>query len=150
VLMVLDDVTEPAQVSPLVPNSVGSVVLVTSNEELAELALDDAEFLPLDPLDDDASVRLLVEVCGAKRIAAEPDSVARIVELCAGLPIALRVAGARLKERPRLAVAELADEIADERRGLAAFAMRGKPMVSPVFTVAYRRLPPDAARLYRL
>jgi tetratricopeptide (TPR) repeat protein len=150
VLVVLDDVTEPAQVSPLVPNSMGSVVLVTSNERLAELALDDAEFLSLDPLDEDAGVRLLAEICGGRRIAAEPESVARIVGLCDGLPIALRVAGARLKERPRLAVAELADEIADERRGLAAFAVRGRHMVSSVFTVAYRRLPHDAARLYRL
>ncbi|CAM3731274.1 tetratricopeptide repeat protein [Kibdelosporangium persicum] len=150
VLVVLDDVTEPAQVSPLVPNSVGSVVLVTSNERLTELALDDAEFLSLDPLDEEAGVRLLAEVCGNERVAAEPEAVARIVGLCEGLPIALRVAGARLKERPKLAAAELADEIADERRGLAAFAMRGKHMVSPVFTVAYRRLPHDAARLYRL
>ncbi|MFI1963424.1 hypothetical protein ACH429_04680 [Streptomyces pathocidini] len=54
-LLVLDDVTEPAQVTAPVPKGRGSAVLVTSHRDLSELALDQAEFLRLEPLDRDSA-----------------------------------------------------------------------------------------------
>lgn len=149
VLVVLDDVTEPAQVPPFLPNSNGSVVLVTSNDRLAELALDGAHLLTLEPLDDRSSLSLLRELCGPARVLAEAQMAAKLVTFCAGLPVALRIAAARLLSRPQLSISRLAGELADETTRLAAFSLRGEPLVSAVFDNAYRNLPPGAASLYR-
>lgn len=149
VLVVLDDVTEPAQVPPFLPSSNGSVVLVTSNDRLAELALDGAHLLTLEPLDDRSGLSLLRELCGPARVLAEAQTAAKLVALCAGLPVALRIVAARLMSRPHLTMARLAHELADETTRLAAFSLRGEPLVSAVFDNAYRNLPPDAMRLYR-
>ncbi|WP_285743059.1 tetratricopeptide repeat protein [Lentzea sp. NBRC 105346] len=149
ILVVLDDVTEPAQVPPFVPNSNGSVVLVTSTDRLAELALDGAHLFTLEPLDDASGLSLLRELCGPARVLAEAQTAAKLVALCAGLPVALRVVAARLMSRPQLSIARLADELVDERTRLAAFSLRGEPLVSAVFDNAYRNLPPGAAELYR-
>jgi len=149
VLVVLDDVTEPAQVPPFLPSSDGSVVLVTSNDRLAELALDGAHLLTLEPLDDRSGLSLLRELCGPARVLAEAQTATKLVALCAGLPVALRIVAARLMSRPQLSIARLVGELADETTRLAAFSLRGEPLVSAVFDNAYRNVPPDAARLYR-
>ncbi|WP_424640519.1 NB-ARC domain-containing protein [Embleya sp. AB8] len=149
VLVVLDAVTEPAQVSALVPRAPGSAVLVTSNRALDELRLDGARLMPLPPLDAVAGRHLLAALCGEERVRAEPEAADRLVELCAGLPVALHVVAARLAHRRRPTMADLAAELADEKQRLAGLSMRGERTVSAVFTLAYRDLPSDAARLYR-
>ncbi|MFH8985072.1 ATP-binding protein [Streptomyces varsoviensis] len=171
-LVVLDDVNHPAQVRPLVPKGPGSAVLVTSNARLGELALDGARSLPLDPLDGEGGLRLLAERCGEEAVAAERTAAERLVELCGGLPVALRVVAARLAASPRLTMTALAGELADETRRLSGMALRGtrggqhaanaanahsaygarrgEHSVSAVLGPAYRGLEPPAARLYRL
>lgn len=148
-LVVLDDVTEPAQVLPLVPAARGSAVLVTSDDELGELRLDGAEVIEVDTLDEPHAVELLADLCGRRRCDAEPDAVRELVRYCGGLPLALRVAAARLVTRPRLAVSALVAELRDERRRLAALSLRGEQSVSAVFSIGYQGLTPDAALLYR-
>ncbi|MEV0277758.1 NB-ARC domain-containing protein [Streptomyces sp. NPDC050610] len=162
VLVVLDDVNHPAQVRPLVPKGPGSALLVTSNARLGELTLDGARLMPLDPLDHEGGMRLLAARCGEDAVAAEPAAAERLVELCGGLPVALRVVAARLVASPRLTMTRLADELADETRRLTGMALRGEKRgegrgeqrgehsVSAVLGPAYRELEPAAARLYRL
>ena len=149
VLVVLDDVTEPAHVLPFLPGCNGSVVLVTSNDRLAELAVDGAHLISLEPLDHRSGQSLLRELCGPARVLAEGRMAAELVTLCGGLPVALRIVAARLLSRPRLTIAHLVGELADENTRLAAFSLRGEPLVSAVFDNAYRALPPDTASLYR-
>ena len=149
-LVVLDNVTAPSQVKPLVPQSSGSALLVTSNGRLGELALDGARLVPLEPLGEEDGRRLLEEMCSAERIAADPQAADRIVERCGGLPVALRVAAARLATHPWLSPAALEEELADERRRLDALRVGGERTVTAVFGVAYEGLPPEAARLYRI
>ncbi|MCK7622019.1 NB-ARC domain-containing protein [Streptomyces sp. RS10V-4] len=151
VLIVLDDVTEPAQVRALVPGAPGSVVLATSQSMLGELLDEGARLMPLEPLSPEHGLELLRRLCGEQRIAAGGDGAAeRIVASCGGLPVALQVAAARLVMHPRLTVAALAEELADDRRRLAALRRGGERPVSAVFGVAYGGLPRPAARLYRL
>ncbi|MFE7120720.1 NB-ARC domain-containing protein [Streptomyces sp. NPDC057654] len=153
-LVVLDDVNHPAQVRPLVPKGPGSAVLITSNARLGELALDGARLMPLDPLDHEGGMRLLAARCGEEAVAAERTAAERLVELCGGLPVALRVVAARLAASPRLTMTALAAELADETRRLTGMALRGKQRgehsVSAALGPAYRELEPAAARLYRL
>lgn len=149
-LVVLDDVSHPAQVRPLVPKGPGSAVLVTSHGKLGELVLDGARLIALDPLDGDGGMRLLADRCGEDAVAAERAAAERLVELCGGLPVALHVVAARLLTDRRLTMTGLAAELADEAGRLAGMSMRGEPQVSAVLGPSYRTLPPEAARLYRL
>ncbi|RSS35103.1 hypothetical protein EF906_28220 [Streptomyces sp. WAC08241] len=147
-LVVLDDVGDPAQVRPLVPKGPGSAVLVTSTSGLGELALDGARILALKPLDPDGALRLLAEH-GGERIAADRDAAERLVDLCGGLPVALRIVAGRLATDPTLTAAALAAELADENSRLDALSLGGEHSMSAVLNPTYRLLPPGAARLYR-
>jgi tetratricopeptide (TPR) repeat protein len=149
VLVMLDDVAEPAEVAPFVPTAPGSAVLVTSNRQLSELLLDDAAVVPIDPLHDVAGADLLTALCGKQRQSAEPEALGELAALCGGLPIALRVAAARLRSHPSLRVSDLVAEIASDDSGLSAFELSGAGQVASVFTASYRDLPVGAARLYR-
>lgn len=169
IVVVLDEVSQPAQVRALIPNAPGSVVLATSRDRLGELMWDGARLMPMEPLSTDSGRRLLARLCGEDRVRAEPEAAARLVEWCGGLPVALYVIAARLAVHRRLTLSALAGELADENRRLAGLSPgagspgMGSPgiggpdsnigeehTVSAVFTVAYRDLPQDAARLYRL
>ncbi|MEH6373332.1 NB-ARC domain-containing protein [Streptomyces sp. KLMMK] len=150
VLVVLDDVNQPAQVTPLVPKGPGSVVLVTSNGKLSELALDGARPVHLDPLGMDSGLRLLADRCGEAAVASERQAAERLVGFCGGLPKALQLAAARLLPAGDLTISELAEELADETRRLQGLSLGGDHSVSAVLEVSYRDLPPDAAQLYRI
>ncbi|MFE0175746.1 NB-ARC domain-containing protein [Streptomyces sp. NPDC059002] len=150
VLLVLDDVTSPAQVRALIPQGPGSTVLATSTARLGELSLDGARPLRLAPLAPEAALLLLADRCGDERIAADPEAARRVAELCSGLPIALQVAAARLLNERHLTTAALAAELADEQRRLAALSVSGESPVSTVLDSSYRQLSPELAHGYRL
>ncbi|MGW2510267.1 NB-ARC domain-containing protein [Streptomyces scopuliridis] len=152
ILIVLEDVNQPAQVTSLVPKGPGSALLVTGNGKLDELAVDGARLISLAPLDRAAGLGLLTDRCAPGAVEAEPEAAGRLVELCAGLPKALHLVAARLATSRGLTMSRLADELADETRRLAGMSLRGRGehSMSAVLGLAYRRLPDDAARLYRL
>jgi tetratricopeptide (TPR) repeat protein len=150
ILVVLDDVTQPAQISSLLPAGPGSALLVTSTGRLGELALDGARLVPLEPLDPAGALELLTDRCGAQAVAAEPRAARRIAELCGGVPVALQLAAARLLTTGGLTLGRLADELADESRRLAGLSLGEEHSVSAVLGVVYADLPPGPARLYRL
>ncbi|MFD7318095.1 NB-ARC domain-containing protein [Streptomyces sp. NPDC059883] len=153
ILIVLEDVNQPAQVSSLVPKGPGSALLVTGNGRLDELAMDGARLISLAPLDRAAGLELLADRCAPGAVEAEPGAAARLVEMCGGLPKALHLVAARLvTSRGRLTMSRLADELADESRRLTGMSLRGRGdhSMSAVLGLAYRDLPDDAARLYRL
>jgi DNA-binding SARP family transcriptional activator len=94
VLVVLDNAADEAQVRPLLPGSPSCAVLVTSRGRLA--ALDGALRFDVDVLGARDTVRLLARIAGQARVAAEPEAADTIGRLCGHLPLAVRVAGARL------------------------------------------------------
>ncbi|WP_083933593.1 tetratricopeptide repeat protein [Sciscionella marina] len=144
-LVVLDDVTDAAQVRAFLPKSSGSVVLVTTNANLVDLAADGAEIVRVDPLQPGDATHVLRELAG-QRIESEPEALTTLVHQCGGLLIALQVAALRLRANPSLTVARLVDQIAEER--LSALR-RGSSGVDAVFSVSYARLSESAAQLYR-
>ncbi|MEU6990452.1 NB-ARC domain-containing protein [Streptomyces sp. NPDC046465] len=117
VLIVLDNALDAAQVRPLLPAARGCTVLVTSRGVLA--TLNGASHLHLTPLPPPASVAVLDLWAGPGRLAAERGAAETIARHCGHLPLALRIAGARLAARPRWPVRELADRLADPARRLA-------------------------------
>ncbi|MCH0566830.1 MULTISPECIES: BTAD domain-containing putative transcriptional regulator [unclassified Streptomyces] len=109
-LVVLDDAADTAAVTPLLPGAGGTLVLVTSRRKLT--ALDGALPLCLDVPPHEDAVALFARIVGEARAAREPARVAQAVELCGRLPLAVRIAATRLRDRPAWTVADLADRLA--------------------------------------
>ncbi|WP_307840351.1 BTAD domain-containing putative transcriptional regulator [Streptomyces sp. G44] len=146
VLLVLDDAGSESQVRPLLPGSATCGVLITARPRLA--ALPCTHRTDLDVLDTEPGARLLARVAGERRVRDEPDAVRRIVELCGGLPLALRIAGARLATRRHWTARTLAERLADERHRLDELAV-GDLEVRAGLSVSYRALDTPARTALR-
>jgi tetratricopeptide (TPR) repeat protein len=150
-MIVLDNARNEAQVRALLPGSQASLVLVTSRNQLAGLAVDGARLLSLDVLTHAEAVELLIARLGSARTTAEPAAVDQIVRLCACLPLALAVTAARAVTRPGFPLAALADELAGSADRLDALDA-GDPAASvrAVFSWSTRQLSEEPARMFRL
>jgi DNA-binding SARP family transcriptional activator len=147
VLVVLDNAVSEAQVRPLLPGSRGCAALVTSRTPLG--GLEAAHLLTLDVLDPDQAVALLGKLTGPGRVAAEPEAAQQIVRLCGLLPLAVRIAGARLACRRHWPLALLAERLADERRRLDEL-MIGDLEVRASVALSYQGRSQEEQRLFRL
>lgn len=115
-LLVLDDAVNVSQVRPLLPAGPDTTTLITSRSVLHDLG--GAEHLAVGGLDDGEAVELLGRLIGEQRVAAEPGAAGEIVRCCGRLPLAVRIAGARLTSRPDWSLAALAGRLRDERARL--------------------------------
>jgi DNA-binding SARP family transcriptional activator len=112
VLIVLDNAASESQVAPLLPGAPGSQVLITSRLALA--GLDAASPLTLGVLSRSEATALFGRLLGDRSVAGQPSAaVADVVELCGRLPLAVRLAAARLRHRRSWSVADLAERLAD-------------------------------------
>jgi DNA-binding SARP family transcriptional activator/tetratricopeptide (TPR) repeat protein len=146
VLVVLDDAAGGAQIRDLIPAGPACGVLVTARQRLPEI--DGAHHVPpLAPLSRADATELFLRVVGNSGIdlQAERDAVDRVVGLCGGLPLALRIAGAlRVHDHPR-PTAELADRLAQQ--GPEAFTY-GELSVARTIGAGFDRLDADARQLF--
>jgi DNA-binding SARP family transcriptional activator len=147
VLLVLDDAVDEAQVRPLLPGDECSAVLVTSRNRLTGLA--GARTVDLTVLDDEDSLRLLATVLGADRVAADPAAARDLVRQCGGLPLALRIAAARLAARTNRPLSWLVRQLADEQRRLDGLEA-GDMQVRASLAAGYRALDDERQRALRL
>ncbi|WP_051367254.1 AfsR/SARP family transcriptional regulator [Hamadaea tsunoensis] len=146
VLIVLDDAASEAQVRPLLPGTDSSAVLLTSRARLT--GVDAADRVDLGVLDAAGSLALLADAAGAERVAADPDQALAIADLCGRLPLALRIAGARLAARPHWTLTRLAGRLRDETRRLDELE-HGEMGVRASMTITYDMLAPAERRLLR-
>jgi DNA-binding SARP family transcriptional activator len=116
VLIVLDDARDAAQVRSLLPGPGPSSVLITSRYALSDLP--EVHNVGMTELNEAEALALFAESAGPERVRAEPDAAAAVLAVCAGLPLALRIAGARLSSRPEWPIGHLAQLLADERNWL--------------------------------
>ncbi|WP_199440793.1 AfsR/SARP family transcriptional regulator [Umezawaea beigongshangensis] len=164
VLLVLDNAATAEQIRPLLPGpqavsaltrlpgSQGCAVLVTSRDTLRELAVSHAASnVRLDVLDVREARALLAGMLGRDLVEAQPEAADALAELCAHLPLALRIAAANLMSRPDTTIAEYAEELRAGNR-LAALAVDGDERIAVhvAFDLSYAALPPELAHLFRL
>jgi DNA-binding SARP family transcriptional activator len=154
VLVVLDDARDAAQVRPLLPGSASCAVLITSRGRLPELV--GTRVIDLDVLPGDDARTLFARVAGEERASAEPAATQEVLAACAGLPLAIRIAGARLAARGGWNIHYLAGRLADERRRLDELRA-GNLAVRASFEVSFASLAGsagpgevDPARAFRL
>lgn len=145
-LVVLDNAADATQVNSLLPGASASLVLVTSRRRLG--GLDGAHAVSLDVLSGEEAARLVTTVVGARAVA-DPAATAEVVRLCGGLPLALRLAAARLAHRPSWSVADLAERLRLANPAPVELAVDGRS-VQTAFALSYRQLAEPAQRLFRL
>jgi DNA-binding SARP family transcriptional activator/tetratricopeptide (TPR) repeat protein len=153
VLVLLDNARTADQVRPLIPATSSCFVLVTSRADLAGLvAREGARRLPLGRLSDVDSIGLLGRILGGQRVRDEHAAATELVGLCAGLPLALRIAAERAGRDPDASLADQVGELRDLAGRLAALSAGDDPStaVRSVLSWSYRALPDAAARLLRL
>jgi tetratricopeptide (TPR) repeat protein len=142
--VVLDDAADAAQVRPLLPGTHRALTLITSRRRMVDL--ETARVLSLDLLPHRDAVALFATVVGDDRPANEPDVVDEVVELCGRLPLALRIAAARLRSRPTWTVRHLAQRL---RQGLGELSV-GDRSVAATFALSHDHLTTGQRRLFRL
>ncbi|TWD75124.1 DNA-binding SARP family transcriptional activator [Kribbella amoyensis] len=146
VLIVLDNAPDGTAVGPLLAGSPTCGVLVTSRRQLTEL--DATARVALDVLDPRAAEELLTAMVGPEQ-AADSDAAAAVVGYCGYLPLAIRVAGSRLRHRPSWTVEHLSSRLGAQDRRLAELSTASGG-VSPAFALSYEHLSADEQRLFRL
>ena len=137
ILVVVDGASSAAQVRPLLPGTAGCAVLVTSRSRLADV--DGAKIIELGgvlPMD---AVSLLGQISGREMIGSDAESALAIAALCGYLPLAIRIAGARLADDQDLSVTGLAELLWDDRRRLDELSV-GDQSVRARFAAAARGL----------
>ncbi|MEV6692723.1 tetratricopeptide repeat protein [Micromonospora sp. NPDC051196] len=150
-LILLDNAGSVEQVRPLLPGTASCTVVITSRAHLGGLAaLHGARRVEVNPLPVTDAVGLLRRLIGG-RVGAEPASAAMLVEQCARLPLALRVAAELVVARPGRRLADLVVELADRQRRLDLLDLGDDPRaaVREVISWSYHRLPAAAATAFR-
>jgi tetratricopeptide (TPR) repeat protein len=152
VLVLLDNARSADTVRPLLPGSPTCLTLVTSRDSLAGLvARHGARRVDLARLPAPEALELLGTLIGG-RVAAEPVPAVALMEGCARLPLALRVAAELAVTRPASSLAELVTELGDERSRLERLAAGAdeRTAVASVLSWSYHRLSFSEAALFRL
>jgi DNA-binding SARP family transcriptional activator len=121
VLVLIDGAMSAAQVRPLLPSTAGSAALVTSRSRLADL--DGAKVIELNGMQQEDAVSLLADIAGREPTAASAEAAAAIAASCGCLPLAIRIAGARLADDPDLSMDSLAESLASEGQRLDELAL---------------------------
>ncbi|WP_240507278.1 NB-ARC domain-containing protein, partial [Streptomyces kanamyceticus] len=134
-------------VRPLLPGAPGCAVLVTSRSRT--IALPGVRLVDVDVMDEAEALGLLAAIVGPERVSAEPAAAGELVAACGGLPLAVRIAAARLAARPGRSVADLAARLRDERRRLDELRVADLG-VEATFRLGYEALAPELARAFRV
>ena len=141
-LLILDDAVSSEQVSPLLPGSGGSLVLITSRRHLS--ALEDAMAISLETLPPGDATALLVRLAARPGLSPADPAVAEITRLCGYLPLAIGMVARQLHHHPAWSAAELVQ--ARDRLELMATENLS---VTAAFNLSYEDLGPEQQRLFR-
>jgi len=146
-LVVLDNAADARQVRPLLPGTGRSLALITSRRRLVDL--ETAHIMSLDVLPEADALELFIGIVGAERVTTEADAVREVVGLCGNLPLAIRIAAARLRSRPAWTVRHLADRLRQAGSPLAELSA-GDRSVAAAFALSYENLDAAQRRMFRL
>ncbi|MFE5583670.1 BTAD domain-containing putative transcriptional regulator [Kitasatospora sp. NPDC056531] len=146
-LILLDNARDADQIQPLIPGVSGCAVLATSRSRLA--GIPGAQLFDVEELTPTEALALFSAIVGEQRVAAEPEAAMKVVTACGFLPLAVRIAAARLASRPRWSVSDLASRLADQRRRLDELQL-GNLAVETTIGLGYGQLSAAEARAFRL
>ncbi len=145
-VVVLDNAASSEQIMPLLPAEPTTVVLVTSRRRLSHPDVGPSQTLPV--MSPQEGVDLLGLSVGRDRVEAEPDAAAEVVRRCGHLPLAIRLAGARLAHRRGWRLADLAEQMAGDAPALHHLAQEDST-ITGAFAASYEPLPNSTKRVFR-
>ncbi|GAB4086131.1 BTAD domain-containing putative transcriptional regulator [Myceligenerans cantabricum] len=149
-LVVIDNANDVEQVRPLLPGGPHGLAVVTSRDVLTGLVVrEGARRVHLDRMPVPEAAALFRTMAGPVA-DADPDAVATVVERCARLPLALRVAAEQMCCRPGMDVTGLVTELGGDDRLDTLDLDDPHTAVRSVFSWSYTNLGPRAAHLFRL
>lgn len=105
VLVMLDDAGPADTVLDVIPSGRHTATIITTRDPHLATALNGSLDMLVSPLAEADSRRILDEIAGSDRTAAEPEHVRQIIEHLGGLPIAVRAAAAALAAMPETRLA---------------------------------------------
>jgi len=146
-LVVLDNAHDESQVRPLLPDSSTCAVIVTTRAPLAHL--EGAATLELEVMTEQEALDLLQRFIGVERLQAERDAAINIIDLCSRLPLAIRITGGTLKNKPDWRLEDCVRMLTDERQRLLKLRLSDLA-VRVSLTLSYQELDEIPARLFRL
>ncbi|WP_169313924.1 AfsR/SARP family transcriptional regulator [Stackebrandtia nassauensis] len=146
-LIILDNAASEDQVEPLLPAAEGCLVFITSRIRLS--GLDDIHLLSLSPLSIEDSMELFRQIAGPDRIGGDTETLAAIVGICGNLPLAVRIAAARLRDQPQWTISSLLERLRNGDAPLSELAI-GHRGVAKALELSYRHLDAPAQRMFRL
>ncbi|MEU8166569.1 BTAD domain-containing putative transcriptional regulator [Micromonospora sp. NPDC049004] len=145
-VIILDNAASSDQILPLLPIEPTAVVLVTSRRRLTHPDLGASQSLPV--MSSREGVDLLALSVGRERVDAEPEAAVEVVRRCGHLPLAIRLAGARLAHRRGWRLADLAAQMAGAASVLLHLAGENST-VTGAFAASYEPLPESTKRVFR-
>lgn len=145
-LIVLDNAATQAQISPLLPGTPGCLVLITSRRRLT--GLDDAQAIRLEILSDADAADLFTAIAGPGRASTGDPAVTETVALCGHMPLAIRIAAARLRNRSAWAPRHLVARLRDQTRRLTQLD-DGERSLTAALALSFNHLTHQERRMFR-
>lgn len=151
-IIVLDNARDSAQVRPLLPGAPGCLAVITSRNRMPGLvAREGAWPVHVGRLSPRAATDLLARRLGAGRTVAEPAATDRLVEICAGLPLALSIAAARIAVSTQETLTDVVIDLESAGHQLDVLdSGEEHDSVRSAFSWSYAVLSEPAKRLFRL
>jgi DNA-binding SARP family transcriptional activator len=147
-MIVLDNVRDSGQARPLISTSDGCFTVITSRNRPRSLTVRQGiRCITVPSLPTVDSIALLRHTVGTPRAAAEPTAMQALARLSGGLPLALRIIGEHVAERPQVRIADLVGELSLHL--LTSGSDDDETSLQSMFAWSYDALPSDAAHLFR-
>lgn len=145
-LMVVKDVASVDQVRLLIPTSAGAMVVFTTRGNLRELQHFDFTPIAVEMLPIDDARELMVEVLGDTAARISEAVREKLLELCDGYPLLIRVVAAQVRDRPHVAKRLIDDAM---RAGASLLAVDPSKGIILSLEQACNALPEDQRPAYR-
>jgi tetratricopeptide (TPR) repeat protein len=142
-ILFLDNVQNYERVKDLVPNSPTCLVIFTSLGRLDETI----HTLPLQPLSVEFAVELFGTVAPSRKVddAQATGRLVKVLQACAGLPIAILPLAARLEDNPGYTLDRMLEDLED----MSSLFGDGRQEIEVCFRVSYGALTEVQSMLFR-
>jgi tetratricopeptide (TPR) repeat protein len=146
-IVFLDNVRNYPSVQQLVPRSSTCLVILTSQERLEE----DIQSLQLEPLPVDAAVGLFRKIAPSRKVDDQPTyaQLVKVLQACAGLPIAIVVLAARLERTPSYSLTRLLADLEMYLSSLNTLFGARRKRIDACFRVGYDTLTKVQSQVFR-
>lgn len=145
-IVVLDNVTSEEQARALMPGDSDSLLLIASRSRLS--GLDNVQRVKARPFSPAEGISVISRERGLPLSGDDEEAARRIVRLCGGLPLAVRIAARMAARTPGWNLDRLVGRLESEESRINRLRV-GDVAVRTVFNSAYEALPPGHQRILR-